>query len=281
MAAAFRMIPSVNRILSSLQQMKYYSSTVNKIHNELTKNKEFRKNNSNLEPCLISQIDIENLSFRYDPEKNFVLDDINLKIKKGETIGIVGESGSGKSSLVDLVNGLLKPSNGVIKIDGQDIQNNLPQWQKNIGYVGQEIFLLDTTIKKNVAFEFDENKIDEPKVRGVIKVAQLESFVNELPLGINTKVGERGIQLSGGQKQRIGIARALYNDPDFLIFDEATASLDDKTEKEVMKSIYTLKGEKTLIIVAHRTSTLSNCDKVYEINNGKIQLKKQEWISMQ
>lgn len=280
-AAAFRMIPSVNRILSSLQQMKYYSSTVNKIHNEFTKNKEFIKNNSNLEPCLLSQIDIENLSFRYDPEKNFVLDDINLKIKKGETIGIVGESGSGKSSLVDLVNGLLKPSNGVIKIDGQDIQNNLPQWQKNIGYVGQEIFLLDTTIKKNVAFEFDENKIDEPKVRGVIKVAQLESFVNELPLGINTKVGERGIQLSGGQKQRIGIARALYNDPDFLIFDEATASLDDKTEKEVMKSIYTLKGEKTLIIVAHRTSTLSNCDKVYEINNGKIQLKKQEWISMQ
>ena len=193
------------------------------------------------------------------------------------TIGIVGLSGSGKSTLVDLINGLLKPSKGIISVDGININDTIKSWQQSLGYVGQEIFLMDDTIKANIAFGMSDKKINMNRVYKALEAAQLSSFVSELKLGINTRVGERGIQLSGGQKQRIGIARALYHNPSVLIFDEATASLDHETEKQVMNSIYNLKQDKTMIIIAHRISTLEDCDKVYEVKNGKIKLKELEW----
>ncbi len=274
-AAAFRMIPSINRILSALQNIKYYGVTVNKIYDEII-GFDFHKSETNIMQFYFDdEIKLADIQFSY--EEKIILKSINLKIKKGETIGIVGPSGSGKSTLVDLINGLLKPSKGTITVDGIDINEFIKSWQQSIGYVGQEIFLMDDTIKSNVAFGMNEKEINMDSVYKALEAAQLSSFIDELELGIETKVGERGIQLSGGQKQRIGIARALYHNPNVLIFDEATASLDHETEKHVMSSIYNLKQDKTMIIIAHRISTLDDCDQVYEIKNGKIKLKELKW----
>ena len=178
---------------------------------------------------------------------------------------------------MDLINGLLKPTKGTITVDGIQIDEFIKSWQQTIGYVGQEIFLIDDTIKANIAFGMSDQEINMDWVFKALEAAQLSSFIDELELGIETKVGERGVQLSGGQKQRIGIARALYHNPSVLIFDEATASLDHATEKQVMNSIYNLKQDKTMIIIAHRISTLQDCDQVYEVKNGKIKLKELEW----
>ncbi|MEK9613763.1 MAG: ATP-binding cassette domain-containing protein, partial [Flavobacteriaceae bacterium] len=274
-AAAFRMIPSINRILSALQNIKYYGATVNKIYDQII-GFDFSKSNKNSkEFAFDKEIKLEDIQFSY--KEKIILNSINLKIKKGTTIGIVGASGSGKSTLVDLINGLLKPTKGTITVDGIQIDEFIKSWQQTIGYVGQEIFLIDDTIKANIAFGMSDQEINMDSVYKALEAAQLSSFIDELELGIETKVGERGIQLSGGQKQRIGIARALYQNPSVLIFDEATASLDNETEKHVMNSIYNLKQDKTMIIIAHRISTLQDCDQVYEIKNGKIKLKELEW----
>ena len=275
-AAAFRMIPSINRILAALQNLKYYSSSIDVISKELFDSPIIEKNKpSSFE--FKSMITVDNLDFSYKKKK--ILEGINLDIQIGETIGIVGESGSGKSTLVDLLNGLLKPTKGTIKIDDRNIEEFITSWQLSIGYVGQEIFLIDDTIRANIAFGIEEEKIDHNKINQVIKASQLSKFISELDNGVETMVGDRGIQLSGGQRQRIGIARALYHNPSVLIFDEATASLDDQTEKQVMKSIYNLKQNKTMIIIAHRISTLNQCDKIYEIQHGQIKLKEKEWIA--
>ena len=275
-AAAFRMIPSINRILAALQNLKYYSSSIDVISKELFDSPIIEKNKpSSFE--FKSMITVDNLDFSYKKKK--ILEGINLDIQIGETIGIVGESGSGKSTLVDLLNGLLKPTKGTIKIDDRNIEEFITSWQLSIGYVGQEIFLIDDTIKANIAFGIEEEKIDHYKINQVLKASQLSKFISELENGVETRVGDRGIQLSGGQRQRIGIARALYHNPSVLIFDEATASLDDQTEKQVMKSIYNLKQNKTMIIIAHRISTLNQCDKIYEIQHGQIKLKEKEWIA--
>ena len=275
-AAAFRMIPSINRILAALQNLKYYSSSIDVISKELFDSPIIEKNKpSSFE--FNNKITVDNLDFSYKKKK--ILEGINLDIEIGETIGIVGESGSGKSTLVDLLNGLLKPTKGTIKVDDRNIEEFITSWQLSIGYVGQEIFLIDDTIKANIAFGIEEEKIDHNKINQVLKASQLSKFIRELENGVETRVGDRGIQLSGGQRQRIGIARALYHNPSVLIFDEATASLDDQTEKQVMKSIYNLKQNKTMIIIAHRISTLNQCDKIYEIQHGQIKLKEKEWIA--
>lgn len=274
-AAAFRMIPSINRILSALQNIKYYGATVNKIYDQII-GFDFSKSNKNRKQFAFDkEIKLEDIQFSY--KEKIILNSTNLEIKKGTTIGIVGASGSGKSTLVDLINGLLKPTKGTITVDGIQIDEFIKSWQQTIGYVGQEIFLIDDTIKANIAFGMSDQEINMDSVYKALEAAQLSSFIDELELGIETKVGERGIQLSGGQKQRIGIARALYHNPSVLIFDEATASLDNETEKHVMNSIYNLKQDKTIIIIAHRISTLQDCDQVYEIKNGKIKLKELEW----
>jgi len=279
-AASFRMIPSVNRVIGGLQSMKFYKSSVDVIYQELKSLNSFKSNSDdNYDIPYEKEIRLENLDFSYKTNSSKILNQISLNISKGQTIGIIGKSGSGKSTIVDLINGLLKPTKGKISVDGINIKNKEKSWQKKIGYVGQDIFLFDDTIKNNICFGLNKSEIDEKRINYVIEAAQLSDFVKNLDNQINTIVGERGIQLSGGQKQRIGIARALYNDPDILIFDEATASLDNNTEKEVMNSIYSLKKDKTILIVAHRISTLSNCDLIYEIIDGQINQKEKKWIN--
>lgn len=268
-AATFRIIPSINKVLASLQNIKYYSPSVDIIFDEFDKTIDNRKSIENKKELFFSEkLEIKELNFNYD-RKN-ILNDINLEIKKGETIGIIGSSGSGKTTLIDIINGLLKPSSGNFYLDNVCINKFKNSLMDIIGYVGQEIFLIDDSIVANIAFGIEANQIDTKALNHAIDSSELSDLIKELPEGINSTVGERGIQLSGGQRQRIGIARALYRNPQILIFDEATASLDNKTEKAVIKSINNLSGDKTIIMIAHRLSTLSNCDRILEIKKGKI-----------
>ena len=193
-----------------------------------------------------------------------------MTVKKGDFVGIIGETGSGKSTLINLLIGLLKPSEGKIEVDDLNINSNLPEWYKKIGYVPQSVYLTDDTIRKNIAFGLREDNIDDALIKVAVEKASLNKFLNELSNGLETIVGEKGIRLSGGQQQRIGIARALYRDPEILILDEATSSLDQLTEKKIMESIQFLKRKKTLIIITHRLATVKSCDKIFFIDKGKI-----------
>jgi len=266
-AATFRIIPSFNRIISSVQYLKYFSYSIDIIYKELKSQDHLKKASEETNKYFFKgEINFKNVSFSY--EENLILDKINLKIKKGQTIGIIGESGSGKSTFADLFMGLYSPISGYIEVDKKKgIQLN-QKWRNSIGYVSQNIFLTDNSIKKNIALGVKDEIIDTKKITELIKIVQLEKLINGLDHGIETTVGERGIQLSGGQIQRIGIARALYNNPQILILDEATAALDVETEKKVMNSVYNFKGKKTIIIIAHRHSTLSECDIVYRIDKN-------------
>mgnify|MGYP001393623296 CR=1 FL=1 len=269
-AATFRMIPSINRIIGATQGLKFFTPSVEIIYNEIIQlNKKNIELTSHKDFNFQNNIEFRNINFGFTSDhKN--LKDISFNILKGQTIGIIGESGSGKSTLVDLLIGLHKPDSGEILIDNiSDFQMN-QSWRNKIGYVSQSINLIDDSIKKNIAFGVSENKINDLKIKELLAQVQLKIFVNSLQNGVNTKVGDRGVQLSGGQRQRIGIARALYHNPDILILDEATSALDSETEKAVMKSIYNLKGQKTIIIIAHRLSTLESADEIYEIKKNKL-----------
>ena len=201
-----------------------------------------------------------------------MLNNISLVIKKGETIGFAGESGAGKSTLANVILGLLEVSPGQIVVDDQVISDkNRESWQKMIGYVPQDVFLLDDTISRNIAFGIDDNEIDEQRVDEVIKMAKLNEFVQSTPEGNELLLGERGARLSGGQRQRIGIARALYHDPDILVLDEATSSLDNETESEILATLEPLKKTKTLLIIAHRSKALDMCSKVFTLKDGNLQ----------
>lgn len=275
-AAAFRMMPSVNRIMGAIQQIRFAIPVIQTLYDEFRLiDKPINLNFSNSSMTFENKISVENLTFKYEESQDAAvlnLENINLEIKKGETIGIIGASGSGKSTLIDLILGLLNPTKGNIFCDDFNIDTNLKKWQTKIGYVPQVIYLTDDTLKKNIAFGISEELIEPEKLNTSIKAAQLDSFIENLPNGINTFVGERGVRISGGQRQRIGIARALYNNPDILVLDEATSALDAQIEKEVMNSVYQLKGQKTIIIVAHRLSTLEKCNKVYKVDKGNISL---------
>ena len=270
-AAVFRLMPSLNKILTAFQNIKYYSSSVDIVYSEFLnlQNKSLDQEEKDLEVPK-DKIEIQNLSFSYNSDLKPILNEVNLEIKVGETIGIIGASGEGKSTFIDLLNGLYKPTGGKILADNKKIQNNLYSWNKNIGYVAQDIFLIDDTVEQNITFGRDQDNIDYEALNYALKKAQLIDFVEGLAQGLKTKVGERGVQISGGQKQRIGMARALYNDPEILILDEATSSLDTKTEQALMEAIYSLKKKKTIIIVAHRMSTLTKCDRIFEIKNNKL-----------
>lgn len=272
-AGTFRMIPSLNRIIAANQSMKYYLPSIDIIFNEIKLYDQNKKTeNSKYDFKFQNEIKLHNVGFKYSKE-NEILKNINLKIIKGQNIGIIGESGSGKSTLVDLLVGLHKPTSGEILVDGKKDFQLKQSWRRKIGYVSQSIYLIDDTIKNNIALGIPEDKINIARINELIKDVQLDKFIESLELGFDTRVGERGVQLSGGQRQRIGIARALYNQPEILILDEATSALDTDTEKEVMKSIYDLKDFKTLIIIAHRISTLNNCNKVIEIKNKSLHQK--------
>ena len=265
-AAVFRVIPSLNRIIASLQSTKFYNSSVNIIHNELNSLKNSKDEIEN-KLNFNKSIRIQNLDFKYNDK--YVLKNISLEIKKNETIGIIGESGSGKSTLVDLIIGIHNPSKGEVSVDGKNILFSKNSWFSKIGYVNQDVFLTDDSIKNNITLGDSYDQISEEKINKAIEQSELGKFINGLKEGIQTKVGDKGIQLSGGQKQRLGIARALYRNPEVLIFDEATSALDLKTESRILSTIKNLQKNKTIIIVSHRPSSLNFCDKIYEIKNTK------------
>ena len=269
-AAAFRLIPSINRILNGLQALRNGYPVLNLIYSELTELKS-KQPSAPHQPFLFKQnILLQQVSFAYEHTHIKTVDSINVSISYGEAVGFVGTSGAGKSTLVDIILGLLPPTMGQVKVDGVDIQSNVRAWQNNIGYVSQMTYLMDDTLRKNIAFGISDEDIDDAAVSSAINLAQLNDFVNSLSDGLNTMVGDRGIRLSGGQRQRIAIARALYHDPAVLVLDEATSSLDTATEQAVMESINALHGTKTLIIVAHRLSTVAHCDRLYRIESGKL-----------
>jgi ABC-type multidrug transport system fused ATPase/permease subunit len=271
--AAFRMIPSLNRIMSSTQNIKYANSVVNALYNEL-KNLNYHIKNTDLQinqTLDFKKITITNISFQYINNKNFGLKDISITIEKGELIGIIGESGSGKSTFVDILMGLLIIQKGEILINNKNnLYDNLSLWRSNIGYVPQNIYLIDESIKRNIAFGIPDSEICPEKLLNALKLSQLDGFISNLHNGVETMVGDRGVKLSGGQRQRIGIARALYNNPTILILDEATSALDINTENEVMESINSLRGQLTMIIIAHRLTTVKKCDIIYQFRKGEI-----------
>ena len=272
-AAAFRLMPSVNRILISVQNIRYALPVVDVLYSELKAADRFDKAKElhSEKPILDDVLALKEVEFVYPGCEVKSLENINIEILRGKSIGFIGGSGAGKSTLVDVVLGLLRPTKGVVEVDGVDIGNDMRGWQNQIGYVPQTIFLIDDTLRKNIAFGMPEDEIDDDAVTQAIRSAQLEDFVNVLPNGINTTVGERGTRLSGGQIQRIGIARALYHNPQVLVLDEATSALDVSTEKKVMQAVVSLKGKKTILMVAHRLSTVENCDVLYHLKDGSIE----------
>lgn len=278
--AAIRLLPSVNRITIGLANIAYGEPMLDKLMENLRdieSNKDFYETHS-MEITTESKISdfsneilLDHITYQYPEAEEPVLLDTSLRIKKGESIGLVGASGAGKSTTVDVMLGFLNLRSGKVLIDGRDISKDMPGFLGLVGYIPQSIFILDDTIRANVAF--GEENISEENVWKAIKEASLYDFVKTLPEGLDTQIGERGVRLSGGQRQRIGIARALYHNPSILVLDEATSALDNETEKSIMESIDNLRGQKTMIIIAHRLTTIENCDCVYRVENGKISLK--------
>lgn len=269
-AAAFRFMPSINRVLNAIQNLRYSLPAVDTIHNEFRLLDGAMAPRRGLPLLFNESLTLHQVSFRYPLSDLQALHDISLSIPRGSAVGFIGGSGAGKSTLADIVLGLLTPVSGAVRVDGIDIQTNLRGWQDQIGYVPQSIFLTDDTLRRNIAFGLSSGNIDETAVLRAIRAAQLEQFVIDLPQGLDTIVGERGIRLSGGQRQRIGIARALYHDPSVLVLDEATSSLDIATERDFMQAVRALRGDKTLLIVAHRLSTVEQCDRLYRLEHGKV-----------
>ena len=269
-AAAFRLMPSANRIINAVQGTRYAAPAVNALAEEVAAFETPRRAAPSDKLRLVDCLSVENVGFQYPGVAIAALSDVTLAINAGSSVGFVGGSGAGKSTLVDVMLGLLTPQRGRVLVDGVDIRTNLRGWQGSIGYVPQTIYLTDDTLKRNVAFGLPDDEIDDAAVWRALHAAQLDQFMAELPEGLQTKVGERGVRLSGGQLQRIGIARALYHNPAVLVLDEATSSLDVNTERGVMEGVRALHGSKTVIIVAHRLSTVQQCDRLFRLEAGRI-----------
>lgn len=281
-AAAFVLLPAVNRINNQINSIAYFEpffmGVSDNLQDEIGDNKvdmSFAADTREKLP-LERRIELKDITYAYPNTEKLIFDHANLTIEVGSAVGIVGTSGAGKSTIVDVLLGLLEVRNGGICADGVDVKTNYRGFLKNIGYIPQMIFMLDDTIRRNVAFGVHDEDIDEAKVWEALKEARLDEFVRSLPEGLDTGIGERGIRLSGGQRQRIGIARALYYDPEVLILDEATSALDNDTEAAIMDSINRLHGRKTLVIIAHRLQTIEKCDVVYRVEDGKITLERQD-----
>jgi ABC-type multidrug transport system fused ATPase/permease subunit len=266
---SFKVLPSINKLVSSKQTLKVSRSTIETIHHDLDLPIAMDSSIQNVK-FQFENVVVDQLNFKYEQSENLVLSNVNLRIQSGEAVGFVGQSGSGKSTLIDIMLGLLKPQSGSVLINGQTIENLKQSWQQQIGYIPQTIFLMDDSLRRNIAIGIADNVIDEVAIVEALKSAQLEDFVASLPEGLDTVVGERGVRLSGGQRQRIGIARALYHRPSVLVLDEATSSLDTETEHGVMQAVQALQGDKTVIIVAHRLSTVEYCDRLYRLDAGRI-----------
>ncbi|MCI2048245.1 MAG: ABC transporter ATP-binding protein/permease [Lachnospiraceae bacterium] len=273
--AAYRLLPSFNRITEYMGTIAYQKPAINAIYKDLKEIDELnaRKKEEGADDgqklSLNACIRISHLSFHYPDSEKKILDDVSFDIPKNISVAFIGKSGAGKTTLADLIMGVLDPTGGEILADGTPILAHLRAWHHTIGYIPQNIYLMDDTIANNITFGVPSGDVDEKKLRRAVERAQLSDFIRELPDGLETPVGERGVRLSGGQRQRIAIARALYNEPDVLILDEATSALDNETEKAVMDAIDALHGEMTLIIIAHRLSTIQNCDVIYTIGDGR------------
>lgn len=279
-AAALVLLPCVNRVNNQINNISYFEpffmGVSDNLQDEINEEKadmSYATDGGEKLP-VEKQIELQNIVYAYPNTEKLIFDHANLTIPVGASVGIVGTSGAGKSTVVDILLGLLEIKEGRILADGKDVKENYRAWLKNIGYIPQMIFMLDDTIRKNVAFGVPEDNIDETRIWEVLREAQLDGFIKTLPEGLDTGIGERGIRLSGGQRQRIGIARALYNDPEVLILDEATSALDNDTEAAIMESINRLHGKKTLVIIAHRLQTIEKCDMVYRIENGKALIER-------
>jgi ABC-type multidrug transport system fused ATPase/permease subunit len=270
-AGAFRVMPSVNRMLTAAQGLQGSLAAIDVVHAELTGLVDGpTAARAGGVASFVEAVAVERLSFQYPGAPRAALSELDLTIRRGTTVGFIGASGAGKSTLVDLLLGLLTPDAGAIRVDGRDITDDVRAWQAQLGYVPQAIYLTDDTLRRNVALGLVDGEIDDAAVWRALRAAQLEAFVRELPEGLDTVVGERGVRLSGGQRQRIGIARALYHDPPVLVLDEATSALDTATEAGVMEAVRALRGEKTILIIAHRLTTVAHCDVVHRLEAGRI-----------
>lgn len=280
--AAVRILPSISTLTNSMNTLVYMRPSLEEAYSAITgiKIPELEKVNDALgeRENFIGNIQIENVEFQYRNDLPLVLNGVKLSISKGAAVAFIGESGAGKSTLADILLGLQVPNRGEVLVDGKNVFSIRKAWSQMIGYVPQMVYLLDDSIKKNVAFGIPEDDIDDVRVWEALEQAQLMQVVKKMEQGLDTVVGERGIKLSGGQRQRIAIARALYRNPDILILDEATSALDSETENAVMDAINGLYGVKTLVIIAHRISTIKRCDYIYEVRNGKVSLKQREEI---
>ncbi len=277
--ALIKLMPSVSNITSGINSISYFKNAAEDVANILSgMDTEFRADrvisysNKPIEKVKFQQkIELKNISFTYYNKDKPLFTNVTMVIPKGKTVGVKGPSGAGKTTVIDIMLGLLRTEKGSVLIDGKDIFDNYPGWLQNIGYIPQFIFLMDDTIRRNVAFGVADAEIDEERVWKALHEAQIDDYVNTLKEGVETVIGERGMRLSGGQRQRIGIARALYHDPDILVFDEATSALDNETETAVMESIDALHGRKTLVIIAHRLKTIENSDIIFNVENGTIE----------
>ena len=278
--AAARLLPSANRINNYMTNISYFQPFLDNVSDNLQEEindstisydmKNYSPNQTVEKLPVREKIELENITYHYPNSDRYIFKNASVTFPVGKSIGVVGTSGGGKTTLIDLMLGLLRPESGLILADGVDVQSNYPGWLKNVGYIPQSIYMLDTTIRKNVAFGVPEEEIDDEKVWRALREAQLEEHVRSLPEGLDTEIGQHGIRFSGGQRQRIGIARALFEDPEVLVLDEATSALDNETEAAIMESINRLHGKKTLIIIAHRLQTIEKCDLIYQVSDMEI-----------
>ncbi len=275
--AAIRVLPSVNRINTYITEIAYNQPSLDFVYENLQEGMKTdamlaeRKANSQKEKIrLEDKIELDHISFHYPDSQKAIFKDAHMIVPKGKSVGIIGASGAGKSTIVDVLLGLLHAQEGKITCDGVDIFKNYESWLAQVGYIPQSIYLIDESIRDNIAFGIDADKIDDKRLWEVLEEAQLKEFIEDLPEGLDTTIGDRGVRLSGGQRQRIGIARALYNDPEILVFDEATSALDNDTEAAVMDAVNSFHGKKTMIIIAHRLNTIEKCDIIYKVENAKL-----------
>lgn len=276
--AAFRMLPSFNRITGLIGGIMFELPSIDAVYQDLIEIEELMRRQKD-EETIVTQVELkdfiemENITFHYPETDKLILDNANLIIKRNRSVALIGTTGAGKTTVVDIILGLLEPQRGCVKVDGVDIRKEMSSWHQSIGYIPQTIYLMDDTIRANIAFGISQDDIDDRMIEQALCEAQLDKFVHSLPEGLNTVIGDRGVKLSGGQRQRIGIARALYRNPQVLILDEATSALDNETEKAVMEAIDGLHGQRTMIVIAHRLTTIKNCDEIYEVADGEIKLK--------
>jgi ATP-binding cassette subfamily C protein len=268
---AVRLQPSLNEILAALNSLKFAGPGINILYEDFIRFPAEAPAQVDPKPLSLQrQLKLESVSIRYENAHQDALTGVDLTIEAGEFVGIVGPTGGGKSTLVDVILGLLRPQTGRVTVDGVEIRGNEKAWQKSLGVVHQMVFLADTTIRRNVALGVPDEEIDDTRVIEAIRLAQLEKFAASLPHGVESVVGQRGIRLSGGQRQRLAIARALYAQPSVLVFDEGTAALDSVTERELMAALVPLRGERTIIVVAHRLTTVAAADRVMLVDNGRL-----------